>query len=83
MHSLVYLLLFKVMKSCFDGLGTDESSLTRVIVTRAEIDLLKIKEEYQNLYNTSILDVVVSDTSGDCKKFLIATIGNGKLKWFG
>ncbi|XXG50464.1 hypothetical protein AAC387_Pa02g4467 [Persea americana] len=73
----------EVIKSSVNGLGTDESSLTRAVVTRAEIDLLKIKEEYQKIYDTSLLDAVAKDTSGDYKKFLVALIGDGKLKWFG
>lgn len=56
------------------GLGTDEDSLTRAIVTRADIDMKKIKEEYRR-YGTSINDDIKGDTSGYYMKFLLALVG--------
>ncbi|KAL6326113.1 hypothetical protein AAG906_000988 [Vitis piasezkii] len=53
----------------------DEDSLTRVIVTRAEIDMTKIKEEYFKMNNTNLDDVVRRDASGVYKSFLMALIG--------
>jgi hypothetical protein len=41
-------LLFQVIRRSIVGLGTDEESLTRVIVSRAEIDMKKVKEEYKS-----------------------------------
>ncbi|KAL2898302.1 Annexin D3 [Bienertia sinuspersici] len=57
------------------GLGTDEDSLTRAIVTRAELDMLKIKEEHAKLYKESVEDAVIGDTSGDYKNFLLTLLG--------
>ncbi|RVW67158.1 Annexin D3 [Vitis vinifera] len=45
----------------------DEDSLTRAIVTRAEIDMTKIKEEYFKMNNTNLDDVVRRDASGFTK----------------
>jgi annexin A7/11 len=55
-----------------DGIGTDENTLTRIMVTRAEIDLPKIKEYYNKLYGKDMLEDIKDDVSGDYKKLLIA-----------
>lgn len=65
----------QVIRESIVGLGTDEDSLTRAIVTRAEIDAMKIREQYSNLYKTSLEDDVIGDTSGDYKNFLLTLLG--------
>ncbi|CAN0917084.1 Annexin D3 [Linum grandiflorum] len=65
----------EVIKTSVNGLGTDEKSLTRAIVTRAEIDLMKIREEYTNLYGTQVEDAITGDTSGDYKNLLKTLLG--------
>ena len=42
--------LYKSMK----GLGTDEDTLTRVIVSRCEIDLEHVKEAFQKAYGKTL-----------------------------
>lgn len=64
----------EVVRNSIVGLGTDEESLTRAIVTRAEVDMKKIKEEYKR-YGTSINDDIKGDTSGDYEKFLLTLVG--------
>ena len=54
--------------------GTDMDSLTRVIVTRAEIDMKKIKGEYFKISNVNLDDVVTRDVSGVYRDFLMALI---------
>ncbi|CAF1156894.1 unnamed protein product [Rotaria sordida] len=56
------------------GLGTNDSTLIRVIVTRSEIDLAQIKERYQQMYNRSLAQDVRGDTSGDYKRILLSII---------
>lgn len=56
------------------GLGTDEDSLNRAIVSRAEIDMVKVREEYFNMNKSSLEDAVIGDTSGDYKNFLITLL---------
>ncbi|CAF0904873.1 unnamed protein product [Rotaria sp. Silwood1] len=56
------------------GLGTNDSTLIRVIVTRSEIDLAQIKERYQQMYKRSLAQDVSGDTSGDYKRILLSII---------
>ncbi|KAK9282638.1 hypothetical protein L1049_010857 [Liquidambar formosana] len=65
----------EVIRAAIVGLGTDEDSLTRAIVTRAEIDMMKIRGEYFNMNNTSLDNAVIGDTSGDYKDFLMTLLG--------
>ncbi|XP_062017019.1 uncharacterized protein LOC133733405 [Rosa rugosa] len=65
----------KVVHKAMKGLGTDDSTLLRVIVSRAEIDLQYIKAEYQNKYGKSLGDAVRSETSGNYRDLLLALIG--------
>uniref|UniRef100_A0A8C3I6B9 Annexin n=1 Tax=Chrysemys picta bellii TaxID=8478 RepID=A0A8C3I6B9_CHRPI len=60
--------LYEAMK----GAGTEEETLIRILVTRAEIDLQTIKEKFQKMYNKSLVEAIKSDTSGDFRKLLVA-----------
>jgi len=62
--------LYKSMK----GAGTDDKTLIRVIVTRSEIDMVNIKEEFENAYGQSLASFIEGDVSGDYKKFLLALV---------
>ncbi|CAL8321192.1 unnamed protein product [Lota lota] len=53
--------LFKAMK----GPGTTESILTRILVSRSELDLLDIRAEYKKLFGTSVYSALSSEVSGD------------------
>ncbi|CAJ1978121.1 unnamed protein product [Sphenostylis stenocarpa] len=67
----------KVIRDSIVGLGTDEDSLSRAIVTRAEVDLLKVRFEYSNMYKSSLDDDVIGDTSWYYKDFLMTLLGRG------
>ncbi|XP_061590291.1 annexin A3b [Cololabis saira] len=61
--------LFKSMK----GAGTTESTLTRILVNRSEIDLLDIRAEYKKMFGCSLyshLEAEVSGSYGDALKQL-------------
>ncbi|MBA0837558.1 hypothetical protein Goarm_009704 [Gossypium armourianum] len=68
----------EVVGTSIIGLGTDEDSLTRAIISRAEIDMMKVKSEYLNIYKSSLDDAVTGDTSGDYRNFLVTLLG-GKV----
>jgi annexin D len=68
-------LLFQVIRSSIVGLGTDEESLTRAIVSRAEIDMKKVKEEYRARYRTTVTSDVNGDTSGYYNVILLTLVG--------
>lgn len=65
----------RVINKAIVGLGTDEDSLTRAIVCRAEIDTMKIREEYSNMFKGKLDDDVIGDTSGDYKDMLMILLG--------
>ncbi|KAH7954964.1 hypothetical protein HPB49_023446 [Dermacentor silvarum] len=65
--------LYKSMK----GLGTSDKALIRIVVSRCEVDMVQIKEEFVRNYKTSLDSFIKSDTSGDYRKALLAlVVGN-------
>ncbi|CAI9299029.1 unnamed protein product [Lactuca saligna] len=66
----------EVIKAATDGWGTDEDLLSRVIVSRAEVDLMKVREAYSDIYKTSLDQLIKDETSGDYGAFLMALLGN-------
>ncbi|MED6260865.1 Annexin A4 [Ataeniobius toweri] len=64
--------LYKSMK----GLGTTDSVLIRIMVSRAEIDMLDIKAEFQKMYKKSLHSFIKGDTSGDYRKILLELCGS-------
>ncbi|KAJ7956828.1 Annexin [Quillaja saponaria] len=67
----------KLLRLAINKLGTDEWALTRVVVTRAEIDMQRIKEEYQRRNSIPLDRAIAKDTSGDYENMLLALIGHG------
>lgn len=67
----------KVLRLAIKGLGTDEEALTRVVVTRAEVDMKRIVEEYYRRSSVPLDQAIKGDTSGDYEGMLLALIGNG------
>ncbi|PKI63012.1 annexin D3 [Punica granatum] len=65
----------EVVQNSIIGIGTDEDMLTRAIVTRAEVDMMKVRGEYFNMYKSSMDNAVIGDTSGDYKNFLLTLLG--------
>lgn len=63
------------MRNAIRKFGTDEDAITRVIVTRAEKDLLHIKELYYKRNSVPLDQAVAKETSGDYKAFLLALLG--------
>uniref|UniRef100_A0A5B6YHL9 Annexin n=1 Tax=Davidia involucrata TaxID=16924 RepID=A0A5B6YHL9_DAVIN len=67
----------KVLRLAINKLGTDEWALTRVVTTRAEVDMQRIKEEYHKRNSVPLDRAISGETSGDYEKMLLALIGHG------
>ncbi|XP_054031257.1 annexin A4 [Dryobates pubescens] len=63
--------LYKSMK----GLGTDDSTLIRVMVSRSELDMLDIRREFLAMYGKSLHSFIKGDCSGDYRKVLLRLCG--------
>ncbi|ONM54834.1 Annexin D5 [Zea mays] len=57
------------------GLGTDDKTLIRVVVTRTEIDMQYIKAEYFKKYKKPLAEAIHSETSGNYRTFLLSLVG--------
>uniref|UniRef100_A0A671SDX3 Annexin n=1 Tax=Sinocyclocheilus anshuiensis TaxID=1608454 RepID=A0A671SDX3_9TELE len=66
--------LYKSMK----GLGTTDSVLIRIMVARAEIDMLDIKAEFLKMYGKTLHSFIKGDASGDYRKILLELCGGEK-----
>lgn len=64
--------LYKSMK----GLGTDDNTLIRVMVSRSEIDLREISKCFSKKYGKPLSEFIKGDCSGDYRKLLLAILGN-------
>ncbi len=64
--------LNKAMK----GISTKDTILIRVLVTRDEIDISRIKRYFNQLYNKTLYDAVKKAVSGDYQKLLLELIEN-------
>jgi len=58
------------------GLGTDDSTLIRIVVSRSEVDLVEIKQTFLITHQKQLSTVIHGDTSGDYRKVLLAIIGD-------
>lgn len=55
--------------------GTCEDTLIRVLVSRSEVDLKKIIEEYHAMYDMSVQEAIWHDTKGHYQKVLLGLCG--------
>ncbi|XP_037046645.1 annexin B10-like [Bradysia coprophila] len=66
----------KRLFAAMEGMGTDDATLIRIIVSRSELDLGSIKSEFERLFDRTLLSAVKSETSGDYKHALCSIIGS-------
>ena len=57
------------------GLGTNDTILIRVVVSRDEVDIFRIKRYFKQLYQKDMYDAIKDDVSGDYKNLLLELIG--------
>jgi len=62
--------LYKSMK----GAGTNDQALIRNVVCRSEIDMVLVKEEFENAYGRTLEHFIAGDIGGDFKRLLLAII---------
>ncbi|KAL0361696.1 UNVERIFIED_CONTAM: Annexin D2 [Sesamum radiatum] len=67
----------KVLRLSINKMGTEEGALTRVVATRAEVDMKAIKDLYQKRSSVPLDQAIGKDTSGDYEKMLLTLIGHG------
>jgi annexin A7/11 len=64
----------KQLHGTMKGLGTRDSDLIRLVVSRSECDLSDIKEQYLKLYGKSLEKDIDGDCSGAYKQGLLALV---------
>jgi len=57
------------------GLGTDDRTLVRIVVSRCEVDMVEIKAEFAVRHHKSLAKYITEDCSGDYKHFLVHLVG--------
>ncbi|ELT88886.1 hypothetical protein CAPTEDRAFT_226167 [Capitella teleta] len=69
-HAFFAEMLYKSMK----GAGTKDNQLIRIVVSRCEVDMVEIKQEFQRAYGKTLESFIQGDCSGDYKKALLALV---------
>ncbi|VDM45562.1 unnamed protein product [Toxocara canis] len=64
----------KLLYESMVGLGTRDTDLIRIIVTRSEVDLADIRQQFQQLYKKSLESMIKGDCSGAYRDGLIALV---------
>lgn len=63
--------LYKSMK----GAGTDDRTLTRILLSRSEIDLMNVRHEFKEMYEASLYSFIESDASDEYGRVLLIMCG--------
>jgi len=64
--------LYRSMK----GAGTDDSTLIRIVVSRAELDLAHAASAFHRQFGKTLADFIKGDCSGDYRRLLLTIVGN-------
>jgi len=60
----------KRLHDAMKGLGTDDKTLVRIIISRKHVDLYEIAQEYNTLYAKSLKEAIHSEISGDYRTLI-------------
>ncbi|XP_017272918.1 annexin A5a [Kryptolebias marmoratus] len=63
--------LYKSMRRA----GTDDKTLTRIMVSRSEVDMLDIRANFRKMYGQPLYTTIQEDTAGDYQKALLYLCG--------
>uniref|UniRef100_A0A8D0QWP9 Annexin n=1 Tax=Sus scrofa TaxID=9823 RepID=A0A8D0QWP9_PIG len=63
------------LKASMKGKGTRDKALIRIMVSRSEVDMLKIRSEFKRKYGKSLYNYIQQDTKGDYQKALLYLCG--------
>jgi len=64
----------KQLHDAFDGLGSKDSTIIRVLISRSEIDLETIKQRYNVIYNPNLYTRLTLETGDDLEDLLQAIV---------
>jgi len=64
----------EVLYMSMKGLGTDDRTLIRTVLSRCEIDLGTIKKRFEKLHQKTLDRAVKKETSGDYRRMMLALI---------
>ncbi|CEF64600.1 Annexin family and Annexin, type III family and Annexin repeat-containing protein [Strongyloides ratti] len=62
------------LENSMKGFGTRDKDLIRLVVSRCEIDMIDIRNEFQRMYGRSLEQTIEGDTSGSYKNALITLV---------
>ncbi|GAB1607167.1 annexin A4 [Argonauta hians] len=64
------------INKCIKGPGTKDKNLIRLLISRSEIDMVQVRQEYQKMFDETLDAAIQGDTSGDFEEVLLAMIGH-------
>lgn len=64
----------EVLYDSMKGMGTDDNTLIRTVLSRCEIDLGDIKTRFEKLHQMSLDKAIKSETSGDYRKIMLEIV---------
>jgi len=64
----------EVLYHSMKGIGTDDNTLIRTVLSRCEIDLGDIKKRFEKLHQKSLDKAIKSETSGDYRKIMLEIV---------